>query len=225
MHRDPRAGLTCICYGACVTTPAVGLFSGLKTQKVGSEGTYSARCAHLLPYRRCSGESGVPGGREHVGLLWVRRVAEPGRNQDGPLPRTNIMTPSSQNVASLRCESWVRLGPRRSPSLLRPFASLFPRTLGYAAAHRTPDSLAALSRLQKLRLLCLLSNSAGQQLASFVSAGQCPRRLPSPVQGRTPLSQVPPDSVQGRGRRAWELRDPLGSLGRRICWGGAEGRG
>lgn len=80
-----------------------------------------------------------------------------------------------------------------------------------------PYSLAVLSRLQRLRLLRLLSNSAGQQLASFVSAGQCPRRLPSSVQRRTPLPQVPPDSVQGRGRTAWELRDPLGSLGRRVC--------
>lgn len=153
-----------------------------------------------------------------MGLLWVRRVAEPGRNQGGPSSRTKILTPASQKVASLRCESWVRLGPRRSPSLLRPPLRLTLREdPGRRRRPPHPYSRAVLSRLQRLRLLRLLSDSAGQQRASFVSAGQCPRRLPSSVLPRAPLPQVPPDSVQGRGRTAWELRDPLGSLGRRVC--------
>jgi len=45
------------------------------------------------PHRRCGGESGAPGGRAHVGLLWVRRLAEPGGSQGGPWAGTSTTTP------------------------------------------------------------------------------------------------------------------------------------
>lgn len=139
MHRDPRAGLTCVCYPACVPTPAAGLFSGLKTQKVGSEGT---RTLLGVPTSFLTDVALEKAGFLVAESTWVccgsAGSRSRGETKAAPSSRTNILTPSGQKVASLRCESWVRLGPRRSPSLLRPFASLFPRIPGYAAAHRTP---------------------------------------------------------------------------------------
>lgn len=48
----------------------------------------------------------------------------------------------------------------------------------------------------------------GRQLAPFVSAGLCPRRLPPLAQPRTPLPQVPPNSVRGGGQESPKARSP-----------------
>lgn len=50
-------------------------FPGLQIRPWGRRTPESAR--RPTPYRPCGEESGAPGGRAHVDLLWVRRLAEP----------------------------------------------------------------------------------------------------------------------------------------------------
>lgn len=75
------------------------------------------------------------------------------------------------------------------------------------------------SRPPRLRLLRPLRARAARQPAPFVSAGQCPRRLPQPGLAQN----SPPPGASGL-RRAQELGAPRGSPGRRglLGWSRAQ---
>lgn len=140
--------------------------------------------------------SQAPGAGEKPG-----RLLDQDKNTDTP----------SQKVACPCCEGGcggaghrfpvplLCLGPRRSPLLPSPIASLLPGDPGCTAAHRTlltrcapGDGCSA----------CSAPQPADSWLPLF-APGSAPRRLPRPAQPRTPLPQMPPYSLQGR---AGELR-------------------
>lgn len=143
----------------------------------------------------CCGSARAWGWRE------TRTAPLPGQKHRHPEPKGSQPTTKAA-VAALDTD-FLRPGRAWGPPLPSPPETLRvtppgdkggPPRLRCGLQH--PYSLCALAA-RRLRLLRLLNTPAGRQLAPFVSAGQCPRRLPQLAQPRTPLPQVPQNSVQG----------------------------
>lgn len=196
-------------------------FPGLQIRPWGRRTPESTR--RPTPYRPCGGESGAPGGRAHVGLLWVRRLAEPwgkpgrslGQDQRAVRhPRPNGDRPAGEKAEAAPATGSARPAtppPCRPAPLPRPSA----RAPGRAAALPTPThSLRA--RPPGLRLLRPLRAFTGRQPLPLLAPGSAPGVFPSPALPRTPLPQVPPDSAPCRRRGA----RPLGAR-RQIPAGGS----
>ena len=169
--------------------------------------------------------SGAPGGRAHVGLLWVRRLAEPrgkakavpgaGESQRHPGPTV------ASRPARLPRRRWApapRAPPPRSPPVplrtrLRPGPGPRRRPAHpYSHAARSAAGAAAPPPSPRPRR---------PAAAPFVSARQCPRCLPRP--GPAPHSP-PPGAARLRAPRPQgspAAGSPAPGPGRRVCWGGA----
>lgn len=150
-----------------------------------------------------------------MGLLWVRRLQELGRNQGGSSTRTKIQTPPAKRwpagaakAAEVALDTDSRC-PRCATGSAAPLPSGAPSrhsSLGIPAAPppTAPYSLATFSTTA-----APTAQRPSQPVAGFLCLRRAvpPGVFPAcPAQDTRP--QVPPDSLQGRGRKAPELQNP-----------------
>lgn len=168
-----------------------------------------------------------------MGLLWVRRLPELGRNQGGSSTRTKIQIPPAKRCpagaakaaeVALDTDSWCPRGALGPAAPLPSQAPSHHSSLGTPAAPppAAPYSLAALSATAALTAQRPSLPAAGFLcLRRAVPPGVFPS-LPSPGH---PSPRCLPTPCRVEAREPRMLETPHKSPGRRVCWGGAGGHG
>lgn len=170
---QPRVGRTCVCYGARVPTPPGSSVSWSLNLPGGIRRNPAAARRPTLPCRQCGGERRVPGGRAHVGLLWVPRSRSGGETRAAPLPGQKHRHPRPKGGRPaakvtghpLGAPGGLRSTSLPSPSTHRPYASLLPRVAPRAALWPTAPLLTLRAGGAEAAAAPPAHTPAGRQLA------------------------------------------------------------